>query len=156
MPVKHCQSSCWVPSAGAQGWWCCWSRRAAEPGCLPGSRPGPSLSASPWPEGRAEYWVRVTAGTSVLLQNKGCFKKGQQEAKFLKILQVFVHEIIKAWRKQMLRDGKYNFLDDKKHACSFWKRVLAASLCLNAPPAHSTRVYPDLVRSRANTQHARA
>lgn len=61
VPVKHCQSSCWAPSAGAQGWWCCWSRRAAEPGCLPGSRPGPSLSASPWPEGTWEYWLRPTA-----------------------------------------------------------------------------------------------
>lgn len=60
VPVKHCQSSCWAPSAGARGWWCCWSRRAAEPGCLPGSRPGPSLSAWPWPEGTWEYWLRPT------------------------------------------------------------------------------------------------
>lgn len=47
VPVKRCQSLCWGPSAGVQGWWCCWSRRAAEPGCLPGSHPVLSPSASP-------------------------------------------------------------------------------------------------------------
>lgn len=60
VPVKHCQFSCSVPSTGFQGWWCCWSRRAAEPGCLPGSRLGPSLWASLWPEETAGWMTAKT------------------------------------------------------------------------------------------------
>lgn len=60
VPVKHCQFSCSAPSTGFQGWWCCWSRRAVEPGCLPGSHLGPSLWASLWPEETAEWMTAKT------------------------------------------------------------------------------------------------
>lgn len=89
LPAKHCQSSCWAPSVGAPGWWCCWSRRAAGPGCLPGSRPGPSLSASTWPEGNSSS--RQSTGSAWQKEQRQDYKRNTWRWAGWKVEQAICH-----------------------------------------------------------------